>query len=81
MNRLLPGIAMLSAMLAASQALAGGPSRQSTLHMRQLKICMAKRMVADKTIAYNEAKKMCAEQQRARNESSAPPLSAASQSR
>jgi hypothetical protein len=80
MNRLLSAIAMLSTMFAASQAVAGDSNRLSTLNVRQIKVCMAKRMVADRTIADNEAKKVCAEQLRARNETSAPTLSATSRS-
>ena len=80
MNRLLSGAALLGMMFAAAQALAAGSPSQSTLDSRQIKICMAKRMITDRTLAYNAAKRVCAEQLRARNDSS-PPLSAASRSR
>jgi hypothetical protein len=84
MNRRLVGIAVLG-MLAATQTFAvdsinQSPTNQrlqSNMNQRQLRGCMLKRMVADKALAYNEAKRACTDQLRARNDSSARPLAAA----
>ena len=84
MNRLLPGIAVIGTLLAASQTLAvdsvnSSPTtlRQSTLNQRQLKGCMIKRMAADRVLAYNDAKRACTDRLRALNDSSPRPLAAA----
>jgi hypothetical protein len=84
MNRLLPGIAVLCTLLAAIPALADElasrpPNQrvQSVMNQRNLRGCMLKRMIADKGLAYNEAKRACTDQLRARNDAPAHPLAAA----
>jgi hypothetical protein len=84
MNRLLPGIAVLGTLLAASQTFAVDAvnsslttQRQSTLNQRQLKGCMIKRMAADRVLAYNDAKRACTDQLRALSDSAPRPLAAA----
>ena len=83
MNHLLPGIAVLGALLASPQLFAVDPVNQSSTNQRlqsnqrYLRGCMIKRMAADRGLAYNEAKRACADQQRALNDNSARPLAAA----
>ena len=84
MNRLLPGIAVLGTLLAASQTYAvdavnSSPmaQRQSTLNQRQLKGCMIKRMAADRVLAYNDAKRACTDRLRALSDGAPRPLAAA----
>ncbi len=61
MNRLLTGIALTGAMLAASPVPAVESANQSILLKKQIAACMTKRMLADRTITYNDAKKACAD--------------------
>jgi hypothetical protein len=85
MNRLFPVMAVLGMLLAAAQTFAVDPviqlptnqRLQSIMSQRHLRGCMIKRMVADKGLAYNEAKRACTDQLRALNDSSARPLAAA----
>jgi hypothetical protein len=86
MNRLLPGIAVLCTLLAAAPALgdelvsqttAANQRLQSGMNQRNLRGCMLKKMIADKGLAYNEAKRACTDQLRARNDAPARPLAAA----
>jgi hypothetical protein len=52
-----------------TQGLAGTSPSQSTLRRRAMVSCMTKQMTASKTISYNEATKLCKEQQKAQNAS------------
>ena len=88
MNRLLLGIVVLGTLLGGSAALAvdtvnqtpAEQRLQSSANHRQIKGCMIKRMVANRTLAYNDAKRACTEQLRAQIDISARPLAAATRS-
>jgi hypothetical protein len=48
-------------MLMGAQAVAAPPPSQSTLVKRHLMECMTKRMSANRTLSYNDARKGCKE--------------------
>ncbi|MEP6548114.1 MAG: hypothetical protein ABJD53_11670 [Gammaproteobacteria bacterium] len=79
MKCLLSAILSVGVMCASSAAFAADAVRQSTstLNQRQIRGCMVKRMSSDRNLAYNEAKKSCADGVRAQNQA-ALALSAAS---
>jgi hypothetical protein len=84
MNRLLHGIAVVCTLLAATATFADdsvnrAPANQrlqSIMNQRHLRGCMIKRMIADKGLAYNAAKRACTDQLGARNDAPARPLAA-----
>ncbi len=76
MNRLFSAIACAGVMYAGLPAFAVDV-RQSTLDQRQIRGCMTKRMSADRTVSYNEAKRDCAVRLRAQNQTPSAPLAAA----
>jgi len=54
-------IGLCSALLSA-HALAAPPANQAIVMKRQIQECMARRMGANKTLSYNDAKRSCKEQ-------------------
>ncbi|HEV7612546.1 MAG TPA: hypothetical protein VGO37_11755 [Steroidobacteraceae bacterium] len=61
MNRLLTGIA-LAGVVFASPIFAVESANQSNPNKKQMAGCMTKRMLADRAISYNDAKKVCTDQ-------------------
>ncbi len=79
MKRLRSGIARpigaaLFILLASGRPAAAVDVRASTLNARQVRSCMVKRMMADRTLSYNAAKRNCAEQLKAQSNPIAAPL-------
>ncbi len=61
MNRLLTGIA-LTGVLLASPIFAVELDNQSISTKKQMASCMTKRMLANRAVSYNDAKKACTDQ-------------------
>jgi membrane peptidoglycan carboxypeptidase len=71
-------IALLAAVWGAPVAWAVDAPHPSTLNARQIRSCMFRRMIADKALSYNDAKRTCAEQLKAAQTNVTPlPLAAA----
>jgi pectin methylesterase-like acyl-CoA thioesterase len=66
MNRIVTAIALTGVTFFGTQALAVDSTSQSTMNKRQMIVqmvgCMRKRMSANKSSSYNEAKKACKDQ-------------------
>jgi hypothetical protein len=71
MNRLLSGITLIGLMLAGSQSFSLDLTNQSAITKKQISACMTKRMLANRAVSYNDAKKSCTEQLNAQNVSTA----------
>ena len=52
----------LCTVLLSAHALAAPPANQAVVMKRQIQECMARRMGANKTLSYNDAKRSCKEQ-------------------
>lgn len=71
MNRLVSGITLIGLMLAGSQSFSLDLTNPSAINKKQISGCMTKRMLANRAISYNDAKKSCTEQLKAQNVSTA----------
>ncbi|MGC2031457.1 MAG: hypothetical protein WA642_15660 [Steroidobacteraceae bacterium] len=69
----------LTGVLAGAQALAADVSTQNApvANKRQLVGCMTRRMSANRTVSYNDAKKACTAQLKPQADGAAHPLTAA----
>jgi hypothetical protein len=76
---LLVGIALTGVMFAAPRTLAADPLMQnpSVAAKRQMIGCMTKRMLASRTVSYNDARKACIAQLKPTIDNSSHPLTAA----
>jgi hypothetical protein len=72
MDRLLCKIVLLGLLFSSAAALANESRRQATMDQRQIRACMSRRMSADRTLPYNDAKRTCAEQLKAQNSGPVP---------
>jgi hypothetical protein len=61
MTRLITVMSFGGLMLIGAQSVAAPPPSPSTLVKRQMTECMTKRMSANKTLSYNDARKGCKE--------------------
>jgi hypothetical protein len=68
---------MIGVMLAGPKALAGDAQSQSVLNKRQMIGCMNKRMSANRTVSYNDAKKACIARLKPQTDGVPNPLTAA----
>jgi hypothetical protein len=69
MNRVLSGIALISLILTGSQSLSLDLTSQSAISKKQISGCMTKRMLANRALSYNDARKSCSEQLKGQNAS------------
>jgi hypothetical protein len=60
-------VAVISMVLAGSQALAVDLSNPSIVNKKLMTSCMTKRMLANRAVSYNDAKKACTDQLKAQN--------------
>ena len=65
----LPRIAVIGMVLAGSQALAVDLTNPSIINKKLMASCMTKRMLANRALSYNDAKKACTDQLKAQNAS------------
>ena len=70
MKRLSSAVVLIGALLANAQTVALDLT-QSPVNKKQISGCMTKRMLADRTVSYNNARKACTEQLKALNASMA----------
>ena len=75
--KLLPGIALFGVLFAVPTALAVDVTNQGQSSKRQIPGCMTKRMLADKALSYNDARKACMAMLKAQTAGVAHPLTAA----
>ena len=77
--KLLLGIALFGVLFAVPTALAVDVTDQgqSSMSKRQIPGCMTKRMLADKALSYNDARKACTAMLKAQTAGVAHPLTAA----
>ncbi len=75
MTRLLPGISLLALLVSGAPGFALDV-RQATQMQRQVRSCMLKRMTAEKTLSYNDAKRMCADELKAQSNTQSNALAA-----
>ena len=61
MTRLITVMSFGGLMLIGAQSVAAPPPSPSTLMKRQMTECMTKKMTANKTLSYNDARKGCKE--------------------
>jgi hypothetical protein len=66
MNRALAAMGVIGALLLGAQAVAVDSTNPPTAR-RQLMDCMNRRMSANKTLSFNQATKVCKEQQKAKD--------------
>jgi hypothetical protein len=60
-------IAVIGMVLAGSQVLAVDLTNPSIINKKLIANCMTKRMLANRTLSYNDAKKACTDQLKAQN--------------